>query len=542
MDGLLIVIPAIKKSVAFPDDLVKKLAGVTLIQRAIAIAAEVVPKSQILVVTDSTEIDLICQRQGVASHIDPTLRLPRQSITALDVAPCLKNHSGQWWQDLLLLSPYVPLLSGTVLRLANESYRCAKAKYLVPVTRLHANPFTPWPETLQDRAQAKKQHVLAVESSAFSITDRALLEANEQNKVQALAFPLDDDLIEIHDYHDWWLCEKLLNRRRIVFRVIGHKSVGMGHIYRCLALVHEISDHEVYFVCDTESRVATNKLAGYDYWLGVYEPEAIEQAILDLKPDLVVNDILNTDAEYVRHLREAGISVVNFEDLGSGAVEADLTINDLYDEPLFPGERILWGHDCFILRDEFNDAYPQRFQDKVERLLISFGGTDPSDFTRRVLALVAPYCAMRGIVIDVVTGEGYGYVEELEALIAGLAAEVTYTHATGVMSQIMEKAQLAICSNGRTVYELAHMNIPAIVLSHHAREKSHRFACDENGFIQVDIPNGSEHDSKILQVFQQLVEETLKRQNLFNNIQRHNFAGNKNKVVERLQGLLKGAR
>ncbi|MBE0613487.1 MAG: cytidine 5'-phosphate N-acetylneuraminic acid synthetase [Burkholderiales bacterium] len=540
MEALLIVIPAIKKSVAFPDDLVKKLAGVTLIQRAIAIATDAVPKLQVLVVTDSAEIDLICRRQDVATHLDPALQLPRRAISALDVAPYLEGHKEQW-EDLLLLSPYVPLLSAATLRSAYEYYCSANARFLVPVIRLHANPFTPWPDTLRDRAQAAGQ-VSTVESAAFSITSRTLLEAKEEAKVQALAFPLEDELIEICDYQDWWLCEKLLNRRRIVFRVIGHKAVGMGHLYRCLALAHEISDHEVYFVCDTESVAAANKLAGYDYWLGAYDPGAIEQAILDLKPDLVVNDILNTDANYVHRLRAAGVRVVNFEDLGSGAAEADLTINDLYDEPQLSGARILWGQGWFILRDEFSDALPQPFQDRVARLLITFGGTDPSDFTRRVLPLIAPYCADQEIGIDVVTGDGYGHVEALETLIAGLPAEITYTHATGVISQIMETAQLAICSNGRTVYELAQMHIPALVLSHHARELSHRFACEQNGFSPVDIPNGPEHDPKILQVLHRLVEDVAYRRKLFDSMQHHSFSGNKRKVVERLQSLLKEAR
>ena len=44
----------------------------------------------------------------------------------------------------------------------------------------------------------------------------------------------------------------------------------------------------------------------------------------------------------------------------------------------------------------------------------------------------------------------------------------------------MEQSQLAIVSNGRTLYELAHMNIPAIVLSQHKRESTHSFAYEEN--------------------------------------------------------------
>ena len=537
MNELLIVIPAVKKNVAFPDDLVKKLAGVPLIQRTLAIATAMVSKDQVLVVTDSKEIELICERQGVMSLCDPALRLPSDSTVLLVLVEYLRGHTGKW-KDLLMLSSYVPLLREETLKSAYEQYCRNGAEFMVPVVRLKSRPYSPWPKSLQDWFLSGSRQESTIESTAFYIVSRSLLGDKSGREIQPVAFPLDEHLIEIHSYHDWWLCEKLINRRRIVFRVIGNEAVGMGHIFHCLALAHEISDHEVYFVCDKESRVATNKLAGYDYWLGVYEHEAIEQAIIDLKPDIVVNDILDTDACYIHFLRKHGIRVVNFEDLGSGAAEADLTINDLYDEPLLPGDRIVWGHGWFFLRDEFNDARPQRFQKKVGRLLITFGGTDPSDYTRRVLILVAPYCAKHGIAIDVVTGDGYSHMEDLEALIARLPGEVVYSHATGIISRIMEEAQFAICSNGRTVYELAHMNIPALVLSHHAREKSHRFACEDNGFFPVDIPNGPEHDPMILKALQRLVEDTDYRHQLFNNMKDHGFVENKHKIVERLQSLL----
>ena len=536
MNGLLVVIPASKKSVAFPDDLVKKLAGVTLIQRAITLAKSIVSDSQIMVMTDSEEIDLIAMRQGVVSYFDPALCWLCQTVSAIEIKPYLNSYGIQW-HNLLLLSPYTPLLCATTLRAAYESYCHTGAELLLPIISTHANPYRPLALSLSERLQ-NRDEVLTVESSSFSITSRQLLEAKSDCNVWPLAFELDEVPIEIRNYHDWWICEKLLNRRRIVFRVISYSEVGMGHISRCLALAHEISDHEVYFVCDNESSIAANKLAGYDYWLGVYKPEVIEQSIIDLKPDLVVNDILNTDADYVLRLRDAGIIVVNLEDLGSGASEADLAINDLYDDALLAGKRILWGHQWFFLRDEFHDARANQFQNRVTRLLITFGGTDPSDFTRRVLPLVAPYCAEQGIAIDVVTGEGYSYKEEVKLIIAGLDAEVTYTHVTGVISRIMERAQLAICSNGRTVYELAHMNIPAVVLSHHVRELSHRFACEKNGFLPLDIANKPQHDGQILLELRRLVEDTSFRQRLFSSMEHYVFLQNKHKVVAQIQNLL----
>ena len=64
---------------------------------------------------------------------------------------------------------------------------------------------------------------------------------------------------------------------------------------------------------------------------------------------------------------------------------------------------------------------------------------------------------------------------------------VKLTKSTGVISSIMEQCQLAIVSNGRTVYELAHMNIPSITIAHHIREETHKFASKENGFLPLSI-------------------------------------------------------
>jgi len=55
-----IVIPAIKKNAVIPDQLVKKLAGVTLVERAVNTARGVLPGDDIVVLTDSQEIALIC--------------------------------------------------------------------------------------------------------------------------------------------------------------------------------------------------------------------------------------------------------------------------------------------------------------------------------------------------------------------------------------------------------------------------------------------------------------------------------------------------
>lgn len=538
--GLAVVIPAVKKNVAFPDDLVKKLAGISLIQRAIDIAAQAFTISRIYVLTDSEEIDLICRRSSVKCLYDKMLRLdPENYLETLKphILPLADN-----WKDIMILSPYIPLIKANELRDAYRRYQDRGAELLVPVSRDLFRPYAPWKRQVSHMLYDVAELEFASELRAFSIFSSSLLRESPGYLVEPVAYPLSGRMIEIRGYEDWWLCEKLLNRRRIIFRVIGHKTVGMGHIYRCLALAHGITDHEIRFVCDTHSSVAANKLAGYDYWLGIYDSEEIEDAIIALEPNLVINDILNTEKEYIHRLKDRGIRVANFEDLGSGAVEADLTINDLFDEPLLDGGNILWGSQWFFVRDEFADARPHNFKKRVSRVLIAFGGTDPGDLTRKVMHAILPYCAKQAIAIDVVTGEGYGQIEELEREISGIKElEVTYTYATGIISDIMERAEIAISSNGRTVYELAHMNIPAIVFSHNDREKTHRFACEENGFIPLGIYCGRKSDKMARDKLQRLVEDVDYRHRLFMRQKQTNFTGNKGKVTQLILSMIRAA-
>ena len=73
MDNRLIVIPAFKKNAAIPDQLIKKLDGITLIQRAINTASEIT--NNILIITDSKEISLIAERNKVEFYLDDKLAI-----------------------------------------------------------------------------------------------------------------------------------------------------------------------------------------------------------------------------------------------------------------------------------------------------------------------------------------------------------------------------------------------------------------------------------------------------------------------------------
>ena len=175
----------------------------------------------------------------------------------------------------------------------------------------------------------------------------------------------------------------------------------------------------------------------------------------------------------------------------------------------------------------------------MNTVLVSFGATDPSDFTRKIFKCVFPYCAEKKIKIFLVTGGGYPHIEKLKNEIAHVPeSQVQYVHITGVISHIMEQAQLAIAANGRTPYELAHMNIPSIILSHHEREKNHSFAKKDQGFIPIGLYNGAKTEKKILKALKQLVEDNSFRKNCLNRMRPLRFQKNKKRVLKLIFELL----
>ena len=101
-------------------------------------------------------------------------------------------------------------------------------------------------------------------------------------------------------------------KKRLVFRIIGNKQVGMGHIYRALALASEFSDHEVLFVTDVNNRVVVESALNEDYWLGVYGVGDVTNQIRLLQPEIVIYDALDSSRLDVEELRKAGIIVVSF--------------------------------------------------------------------------------------------------------------------------------------------------------------------------------------------------------------------------------------
>ena len=528
MKDALIVIPAIKKNAAIPDQLIKKLDGITLIQRAINTALNFANKAnQILIITDSDEIALIAQRNKIAYKKDQKLSLNSENI----IQVVLSKISEFEQEDIFLYRANTPLIDSDDLKSAYLRFLELNNSILVSVKKERRDVFS-----IQNGKLDKSiiRNDLCEEIGAFYIFNKSVIENDHYERIPFI-IP-DNKSIEINNYQDWWICEKILQRKKVVFHVFGDFKIGMGHIFHSLSLAHEITNHEVIFVCNKKYELAVKEIASMDY--RVISTENEEKTILDLKPDLIVNDILNTKVNFIKKIKKNGAMVVNFEDLGDGAYHADMVFNELYEKPIKNGNNFYWGHKYISLRNEFDNAKPNLFKESVSEVLIMFGGTDQNNFTLKILKIILSICQTRNIAINIVCGSGYIHKDKiLDFISKSLYKKISLHHAITNISGVMERSQIAISSNGRSIYELAQINIPSIIISHHEREFNHDFAKSKRGFINIGMYT-ERTSAKVEKEFLRLVCDKDYRLNLFKKISKYSFIENKINIVSSILSLI----
>ncbi|MFY4760047.1 cytidylyltransferase domain-containing protein [Aliarcobacter butzleri] len=320
------------------------------------------------------------------------------------------------------------------------------------------------------------------ETGAFFITRKDIITPdNRIGKNVQLHILSNGEEIDIDTYEDWNLCEYHLKRKSILFVITGNEEVGLGHVYNTLLVANDILNHKITFLVDKGSQLAYDKISLKNYPVFIQENEDILEDIKKLNPDLVINDRLDTTLEYIEGLKKLNILTVNFEDLGEGSKISDLVINAIYPEKQIIKNHY-FGHEYFILRDEFIYSEGKENKEEVKNILISFGGVDPNNYTKKVLDSIYKYCIENQIEINVVTGFGYRNYDSIYEY-----RNINIYKNVANISKYMLEADLIFTSAGRTTYEVASIGVPTIVLAQNDRELTHFFASSEFGFLNLGL-------------------------------------------------------
>ncbi|MDD3172597.1 MAG: glycosyltransferase [Herbinix sp.] len=517
----LVVIPARGNSKGIPRKNIRLMANNPLIYYVIQNAKQINCPSDIIVTTDDEEIISVVQGYGIECIKRPSeLAGDRTTLDpvvnhAVETMEALRKYR---YDIVITLQPTSPTLKSVTLNSAIEFFVNQNKDSLISVVN---RPHLSWrrenDEIVPNYIKRLNRQELPCnysETGGFFITKREFVTNSSRlgNKIGVFEV-LENESIDIDSEADWIVCESMLNRKKIIFRVDGEEKLGMGHIYRCLTLAYKLIGHDLCFITKKQCDLGVRKLEQSFFPMKVIEQEEDMWSFLEeYKPDIIINDILNTSEEYMLKLRSYVKRIINFEDEGEGSNLADGVINALYDNK--KGQKNVYsGFEYFCIRDEFIQTRPKEFETNLKNVIIMFGGSDPSNLTQRIYNICHQlHDKYPDIRFNFITGFGYPYKDNIKTK---EEFNIFAYHDVKRVSKYMMEADLAITSQGRTIYELAYMGVPAIVLAQNQRETEHLFAQIKNGFINLGI--GHEQDEKtILRTMEWLIDTPQLRKEMRN--------------------------
>jgi len=476
----LCLIPARGTSSGLPKKNFKRIDGTSLVGHTTQAAQDAVEIAEVVISTEDEELAEIARDHGAGV---PFMRPPELSESGVllnevidHAIERLKAEGGYDVEarPIVVLQPNVPFTRAEDIDKAIRKYRQNGQRAVISVVEEreffwqarneHLEPFH------EERTLRSELDPFYRETGAIYVTNESILAGGDRVGENPSYIVTDKmSAFEVDSLYDLWLAEKMKKGPTILFRVDGGSDIGMGHVYRCLKLTQELRDTlacEIVFLCDEQYQSGIEKIrsAGFEVVSGDVDGDLAPVKFID--PDIIFLDVLNTDEQYVKALHQVSAAVINLEDLGGGVEHADYVVNALYED--FSGkENQFFGVDYLVLEDRFIEK-SIKVRPEVKHVLVTFGGSDPSNLSTQIAAELGS----SGLEYDyrLILGPDFGYDEQLQRLPDDVLSEFDIYRDVSEMAEMMEWADVAICSGGRTVYELAAMGVPAIVIAHNERE------------------------------------------------------------------------
>lgn len=496
---ILVVIPARGGSKGIPRKNVRLMAGKPLISYAIRCALSSKFNPTVAISSDDEEILTIGEKYG-AIRIERPAYLGEDHVTMDPViyhATCyMEEKEGISYDYVITMQPTSPMLSvetldaaiaeaidkdfDTLLSAVNDSHLSWK--------RVDGKCVPNYKKRLNRQYLPEEMR----ETGAFFISKRSVVKENTRFGENVSVFPMPEhEAGDIDTVEDWVIAEMNLNRKNILIRLEGYPEIGTGHIFRGILLAQNLMEHNVIFAISEKSSLAMEKIEASHYkYISIKSNDEVSSIIVNNNIDIVINDILDTDESYIKSLKDKGVRVVNFEDRGAGSFLADATINALYEKPYddnYEKKNFYWGSKYYLIREEFLINEPKEFSEELKEVIVTFGGTDPSNLTKKTVMELIEASKETRFHTTIILGLGYTKEKEIEELIKGNEDRFDIIKDVKFMSELMKKADLAISSQGRTMLELATMGVPTILLSQNDREKDHAFGSINNGFLNLGL-------------------------------------------------------
>jgi len=294
---------------------------------------------------------------------------------------------------------------------------------------------------------------------------------------------------------------------KLLFKVEGGRSFGMGRVTRSVGLAREICRRQaseiMFLVNDDAVSFANIRAAGLAVEIAPEKPEEFARMVAQRGYRVVVFDQETEIEPFSRPLRsgsDALLIALDCFEMENDDLHAivNLLNHSRFGRPVSGSVRYLEGLDYAIIRSEF-DAYihsEKHIAERARRVLVSFGGADPRGNTLRVLQAMK-HAGKRDLSVDVTVGCNFVNPGLLEEVAAELSFPVLFHRDPRDIEALMHACDLALTGGGTTLLEAAALGTPVLVIAQTTSEARFSKLFEASGSA-VSLGLGGEHEGEAI--------------------------------------------
>ena len=270
---------------------------------------------------------------------------------------------------------------------------------------------------------------------------------------------------------------------KVVFRTRGNHKQGMGDVMGSLAIADAYRDSNtrdtITFIVDNDNE-AIDAVLAKSYELEIANDVLQEIGyVREIKPNVIIINMLRNDAEKLKSIKESTRLLVTIDDPGDAARWADIRIN-----PLYYNDDAITDPAYVALRKEFISANrtSKFIKEKVEIILVTQGGADTYGFIPKIIGALSDIG--KDCHINVIIGPAFKHHRELKEAIDKSKRDFNIIHNATNMCELMQQSDMAITAGGNTMFELACIGVPAIVICGEEFEEETADRVEKYGIVE----------------------------------------------------------
>ena len=245
----------------------------------------------------------------------------------------------------------------------------------------------------------------------------------------------------------------------------GGKNIGFGHVTRCLSLYQAFEERGIkpkFIVNGNNDIEYLLRKVNYQIFNWLDERNKLFTILKDA--DIIIIDSYLADISLYNILSNLVKLTVYIDDNKRLDYPKGIVLNgnihaETLNYPKKDGITYLLGTKYTPLRKEFWEIPEKNIKEKIETIMVTFGGDDARNMTPKILKLLCGnYPNLKK---NIIIGNVFKNIDEIKKE-SDKNTKLIYYPNVEKMKEVMLESDIAISAGGQTLYELARIGVPTV--------------------------------------------------------------------------------